>query len=132
MRNLSAFSQARKQTLLHGLLACIFLLTLFLVAGTPAFAVDAPPAGQGQQNAPGMMGGMTENPDKEGKPDKDCKGPPVVCVGVDVSQLPFPGCTSGQRCSLDTTGKPCGMLLQKTTCQTVNDGTGVCKCSCLQ
>jgi hypothetical protein len=93
----------------------------------PAFAedtvlaADAPPS-------------TTNRPVKGADPDKqngkDCVENPVACVGVNVTDLPFPGCTSGKRCSLDTSGKVCNMMPRKT-CQTVNIN-GVCKCECIQ
>lgn len=123
MRYRSEYSQARNQTLVTGFLAAIFLLTLFIVAGTPVFAADTPPAAQSEQKAVGM-------PPEPNEPCKDDGGPPVLCVPINVSLLAFPGCTSGQRCDLNTTGKSCGQLLAGTKCQTVNDGTGVCSCQC--
>ena len=128
MRHRSELWQAQKQTLLTGLLAGVFMLTLFIVAGKPTFGAEPPPVPQGQENAPGMKAepGMPGEAKKE-----DCNGPPVVCVGVNVSQLPYPGCTSGQRCTVDTTGKPCGLALSGKKCQTVNM-SGVCACQCIK
>lgn len=121
MRKLYEFSQAQKLRLLPGLLACIFLLALSTVGGKSALAAEPPPGGQGEQNAP----------ETKGNPLQDCEGPPVVCVGVKVSLLSFPGCTSGQRCSLDTAGKSCGLPNTGKKCQTVNAG-GVCSCQCIR
>jgi hypothetical protein len=124
MRDRSEYSQARSQTLATGFFAAIFLLTLFVGAGTPTFSAEPPPAGKGTPNAMDKPG--------EKEPCKDDGGRPVACVPVDVAILPFPGCTSGQRCDLNTTGKSCGMLMAGTKCQTVNNGSGVCSCQCVK
>ena len=129
MKQRSKFSQGGNQTLFESLLVGIFLVGLFVVAAPismapPAFAAEPPETGKAQA-AEKMSPG-----DKGGHP-KDCEGPPVTCVGVDVALLAFPGCTSGQRCSLDTTGKSCGLTGTGKTCQTVNSG-GVCSCQCIK
>lgn len=92
------------------------------VADEAAFAADVPDQ-QGIQK--GMKPGDAQTPKEK------CSDDPVACAGVDVSQFPFPGCTSGQRCTSDTTGKPCGMFGANTRCQTVNNN-GACSCKCVQ
>jgi hypothetical protein len=95
-------------------------------AGEAVFAAEPPDnARSGTRELSG-----TENPDDV----KPCiKDGPVACVGVDVSQVPYPGCTSGKRCTLDTSGRQCSMpgVLPVKKCQTVNM-SGVCSCQCIQ
>jgi hypothetical protein len=89
-------------------------------ADDAAFAADAPPA---KPNAQGLS-----EPKK-----KECVDDPVACVEVDVNQVPYPGCTSGKRCSYDTAGKTCTPIgvMPVRKCQTVNY-EGVCSCQCIQ
>lgn len=81
-----------------------------------------------------VMQGKGQEPKTDGEPSgekkKDCVEDPVMCVGVDISQLSYPGCTSGQRCSLDTAGKICGQFPTRR-CQTVNNN-GACSCQCIR
>lgn len=91
-------------------------------ADEAAFAADAPPA--------------KDTPNAQGRSEpkmKECIEEPVMCVSVDVGQVPYPGCTSGQRCSLDTSGKTCTAIgvMPVKKCQTVNI-SGVCHCDCIQ
>lgn len=133
MRKLSEFSQVGNRTVFAGLLVVIFLVGLFAVAGPngmdqQSFAAEPPPADQAQ-----AAENMPPGPSKGGEPPEDCDGPPITCVGADITpQNPFPGCTSGQRCTPYTTGKTCGTLGSGKKCQTVNNGSGVCSCQCIK
>lgn len=101
-------------------------------------SAEAPPSvNQLSETFPGKL---TADPSrgkaKSGDPSEEkrpCVDDPVACVPVNITQVPYPGCTSGQRCSLDTSGKQCSMLGQMPVrkCQTINNN-GACTCQCIQ
>ena len=139
----STFWNSQNETRLTALLAGIFMMILLILTGNPAFAeepllvsdsafAEEPPiVSLEQQNAPSKM----EAPPMSEEQIEDCrKGriPPVMCVSVDVSQVAYPGCTSGKRCTVATSGQVCspiGMPVKR--CQTVNN-SGACTCQCIQ
>jgi len=115
---------------------CVSLGSFVLVMVISAFgSVTVPAWASSDQIAPsGQIVIAEEKSSMEQSAEKmerdPCKGPPVACVGVNVSQFPYPGCNSGQRCSYDTQGKSCGTMGLGTICQTVNmNGTCACQCT---
>jgi hypothetical protein len=132
MKTFCKFPSVSTTILIAGFFVAIFFgwSTNWSLADQTAFAEEAAFAAEPQAGKAKAAEKMSPG-DKKGPPE-DCDGPPVVCVGVDVNQVPYPGCTSGQRCTLATTGKSCGLLGAGTRCQTVNNGSGVCSCQCIQ
>jgi hypothetical protein len=122
MKHASESRQVRNHTLVTRLLSVLFVLMLFMGVSNSALAADTPPASEAQMNAPAKG----EEPKKG-----DCEGPPVVCVPISINLLSYPGCTSGQRCNLATTGQSCGQPMAGTRCQTVNNN-GACTCQCIK
>lgn len=125
MKTFCKFPSVSTPILIAGFFVAVFFgwSTNWSLADQTAFAEEAALAAEPQA-------GKAQAAEKMSPPP--CEDPPVLCVGVDVSQVPFPGCTSGQRCTVATTGKSCGMAGAGTKCQTVNNGSGACTCKCIQ
>lgn len=135
MRKLAEFFHEGNRTLFAGLLAAVFFAGLIVVAGPnsmdqPAFAAEPPPVSQEL-----VADKMSPGPGEKGGPPKDRARPlerASFCVGVDVRGIPYPGCTSGHRCSAMVNGQPCGRMNSGLKCQTVSNGSGVCACQCIK